>query len=428
VVSEDKERLCGCYLGIGKRVATSIEGRNGEFFVIIFDHQTFVYQNYGGISRMFSEIMHYLHDNAIDFQFSLERTSNANLKDKAFFRGKYFDPKENHIQPIDKWIIPFHFPLKGRFHSLRFLKQKILLRRNEKNSKNTIITQLNRKENLILHPTYYDDYYLDSIKENSRVKMVLTIYDLIHEKFNGYFFHDDLVLRNRFKLMNRADKIIAISQSTKNDIMDIYGIPTEKIQVIHLAGEITAHRHFEVLPYFKNYILYVGDRWSYKNFPNFLRSVTPLIKKYKCLIVCAGSQMFSKEEIQLMDELGIRGKVVHHRFADDHELASIYANARLFVFPSLYEGFGIPLLEAMSQGCPVVCSNTSSFSEVVGNAAELFDPWDLESMTHSIKKVFESDSLRKKMVDDGRKRSKAFSWEKCGKEHVQVYGELSVEH
>jgi len=137
-----------------------------------------------------------------------------------------------------------------------------------------------------------------------------------------------------------------------------------------------------------------------------------------------GGKKFSQDETNLIQSLGLSTNKIRHINGDDQDLARLYRQASAFVYPSLYEGFGIPLLEAMSFGCPVVCSNTSSFPEVAGNACEFFDPYDHDSIAHALEKVLFSTELSKQLVELGKERIKSFSWEKCAAQTYAVYATL----
>jgi glycosyltransferase involved in cell wall biosynthesis len=391
--------------------------------MILFDHQTFIFQRYGGISRMFSEIMKYLTDNNVDFQLPIVYSDNVNLINRSYYKPT----RPNYIYKLPDpgdWLFKGFFPGKGRIYNIvkNYYEKK---RHGILETNNTLVNNyLTRNQVQVFHPTYFDNYFMETIVKCNK-PYIITIYDLIHEKFMGLFSREDMVLKNRFELCSKAACIIAISESTKNDLIEIYNINPKKIKVIHLASSLDSSFLVPIKDFpLKDYILYIGDRWYYKNFRNFLYSVTPIIKKHRVIVVCAGSKPFTQKEIQLMDFLGIRGKVVYIPISNDGNLSWLYSNARLFVFPSLYEGFGIPLLEAMSLNCPVACSNTSSFPEVVGDAARVFDPWNVESMTDAIQKVFESNTLRNQLINKGKERIKLFSWEKCGEEHLKIYKEF----
>ena len=157
-----------------------------------------------------------------------------------------------------------------------------------------------------------------------------------------------------------------------------------------------------------------------------------MLKAYACSsklstqlsLICFGGGSFTENETAVMSELGLSPKNVMQISGGDDVLVGLYYSAAAFVYPSLYEGFGIPLLEAMSLNCPVICSNTSCFQEVGGNAAELFEPADEYSIRQTIEKVVFSNEVKESLVRRGRKRIKYFSWSKCAKETVQVYNQL----
>ena len=391
--------------------------------MILFDHQTFVFQRYGGISRMFSEIMEYLYEKNVDFHLPIFYTENANIVNRSYYKSTKSD-LVTHLPGPKDWSFQGAFPGKGRLYN-------IVKRMNDKKwsrvhgANNDLVNNLLKNNQVrVFHPTYFDNYYFATVNQYNK-PFIITIYDLIHEKFMGLFPLNDMVIQNRFDICSRASLIIAISESTKKDLIEIYNIDPKKIKVIHLASSLESSPLSPVKNFMlKDYILYMGDRWIYKNFKNFIHSVLPIIKKYKVMVVCAGSHPFNHEENQFLDSLGIRGKVMHIPISNDGNISWLYSNARLFVFPSLYEGFGIPLLEAMSQNCPVVCSNTSSFPEVVGNAAVTFDPWEIDSMTASIQSVFESETLRNDLIKKGKEQLTKFNWKKCGEEHLKLYKEF----
>ena len=129
-------------------------------------------------------------------------------------------------------------------------------------------------------------------------------------------------------------------------------------------------------------------------------------------------------EVKLMRSLNISVDSVLYMSGSDDVLVGLYGSASAFVYPSLYEGFGIPLLEAMSLGCPIVCSNTSSLPEVVGDAAELFNPYDESVMREAIERVVSNPEYTTSLIEKGRRRAKLFSWEKCAKETLNVYSKI----
>jgi len=274
----------------------------------------------------------------------------------------------------------------------------------------------------IFHPTYYDAYFYNQLTSKP---FVLTIYDMIHEKFSGiYFKPDHPVIINKKYLATKASKIIAISENTKNDIIKIYNIDEKNIHVVHLANSLK-YDSINSNELREKYILFIGERQAYKNFKFFVKSIAPLLFEQRDLkLLCCGSVNFNTEEKQLISELKLEGRVLHKVINNDTSLAFLYHNALAFIFPSLYEGFGIPILEAFSCGCPVVISNTGSFTEIGGDAAQYFDPRSESSILQVISEVLNDDCKRSNMKQRGFKQLEKFSWEKTAQLTKEIYKEV----
>lgn len=277
----------------------------------------------------------------------------------------------------------------------------------------------------IIHETYYLKYSLGP----KRAARVLTIHDMIHEKFESQLQYGLKAATHKKAAAVRADHIICVSESTKRDVIEILGINPEKISVIHLGSNLMAvsekqnNLGLDVIN--KPYLFYVGIRGGYKNFKVMLEAYanSPLLRtEFK--LVCFGGGVFNIEELGLIQKFGFDQKTVIQISGNDQLLAELYKMASAFVFPSLYEGFGIPPLEAMSYGCPVVCSNTSSIPEVVGDAGQYFDPYDIESMRISIEMTVSSSELRESLIARGKNRLNSFSWDKCASQTFSVYTTL----
>ena len=171
----------------------------------------------------------------------------------------------------------------------------------------------------------------------------------------------------------------------------------------------------------KKYILFVGSRSGYKNFDTFIKSVSLLLKEHSDLsVVCIGGGKFSNQEISLLEKLNIKNKVFQFNL-EDNVLAKFYSNALMFVFPSLYEGFGIPILEAFACRCPLVCSDTSSLPEIAEDGAKYFDPYQEESIYNAMKTVLFDNVRKELLVKNGTERLKYFSWEETAKQTKKVY-------
>lgn len=360
---------------------------------ILYDHQTFLNQNYGGISRYFYELaLAYNHSNNITPKISILISNNQYLKKSADINHKTFLPKIN---------------FRG--------KQRLLLGVNKIGS----IRKIRRQSFDVFHPTYYDPYFLEHIGNKP---FVLTVYDMIHERLSHMFPSNDPTSKHKRLLVEKASKIIAISESTKNDLIQLFNINPSKIKVIYLGNSMVINEKVVFhsnLP--KKYILFVGSRAGYKNFVKFIKSVASTLNlEPELAIICVGGGKFCQKEKHLFEKLNIENQLFNYSLSDDL-LAHFYRNAIAFVFPSLYEGFGIPILEAFACGCPVICSEISSLPEVAGNAAEYFDPYSTESIKYAIEKVVFNKDIRNSLVNKGQERVLNFSWGKTALETENVY-------
>tara|TARA_Y100001970_G_scaffold188729_1_gene229548 strand:- start:32366 stop:33469 length:1104 start_codon:yes stop_codon:yes gene_type:complete len=365
---------------------------------IIFDHQKFTTQKYGGISRYF-----------VNLALNLYKLNNEVKIIAPLFKNKYLLelPKNivigKHIKFEKNYLSRAIFNLNNQFSKVYSLK-------------------INPD---IIHETYFSSFPII----RSKGKRVLTIYDMIHEKFPNSFNANDPTSKLKKDAIMRADHIISISDSTKNDLIDIYGVKSNKITTIHLSWSPSIlNKSFPKKEnlFKKPYLLYVGDRNGYKNFYSLLKAFS-LSKRINdnFNLIAFGSKPFNNEEYQQMNDMNIDINKVVHLTGDDNLLSSLYQNAQAFIFPSQYEGFGIPPLEAMINSCPVISSNTSSMPEVIDNAAEYFDPKSLDNLIYAIENVVFSDSRKKELIKLGQERVSSFSWEKCAKETLRLYQSLN---
>lgn len=278
----------------------------------------------------------------------------------------------------------------------------------------------------IVHETYYSN--LSYKKKN--VKYVTTIHDMIHEKFPHYFKFGNIIISAKKKSIDRADHIIVVSENTKKDLLKIYNYIDEKKVTVVYPGfydteKINNNKILNSKKIIKRekFILYVGLRGTYKNFNLFLKAFakSKLYSDYN--IYCFGGEPESGAEKLEWKKIGVINKVQIIR-GDDQTLEDLYCRASFLIFPSIYEGFGVPPLEAMYFGCPVVCSNSSSLPEVVGDAALTFNPDDIEEMTSAIEKIVSNPELRNRLVEKGKLRVKNFSWINCAKSAFNIYEKL----
>jgi glycosyltransferase involved in cell wall biosynthesis len=370
---------------------------------ILYDHQVFESQNIGGISRYFAELI----KRAPSAQLSLKYSDNIYLQDTYFKRFNLL-PKDYEYA---KFLPGYNFRGKGRL--FRYYNRLIL--RNKSNlaySKKAI----KKMDFEVFHPTYYNPYFLRYLKGKS---FILTVHDMIHEIFSDYF-PGDMTSQNKKILVDKATRINTNSETTKNDLLKFYPDVESKTKVVYHAFSskiITEHKTKE------NYLLFTGGRGGYKNFDLFAKAVAPLLNKYDLRLICTG-RPFDKKETDLLEYLDISNRVLC-RLVSDEELIALYARAVAFVFPSLYEGFGIPVLEAFAAGCPAILSNTSSLPEVAGHGAVYFDPYSIDDMKTVIERVITSETLQNELIENGKEQVKKFSWEKCARETMNVY-EMAV--
>jgi len=364
---------------------------------VLYDHQIFTSQIYGGISRYFFELIkHFKNNNETKYELSLKYSNNYYLKKLNNLSYKTF--LEN-------------YSFKGKYRLLNILNKKV--------SKEYI----SKGDYDIFHPTYYDPYFLDYI---GRKPFVLTIYDMIHEIYPEMFSSKDKTSERKKTLAQKATKIIAISENTKRDIIKFLGIGENKIEVIYLGNSFNINKDDKTINIMtpRKYILFVGSRRGYKNFELFIEAISPLLNDdVKLNVVCAGGGKFNDMEIEKLKNLKIKDKVFYYS-GSDSVLAYLYQKAVAFIFPSLYEGFGIPILESFTFGCPAICSRTSSLPEVAGDAAIYFDPTDKLSILNNIHKVIYNDELKKQLISKGVERVKEFTWEKTAKKTKMLYEDI----
>ena len=382
-----------------------------ETIRVLYDHQIFFIQSFGGISRYFLELMRHF-DVSVRTDIAVRYTNNQDILAQVSGSRQFRDPTE---------IVPA-IRFRGKTTIIRtwnYLANGFISceNRNARHARRRIA----EADYDVFHPTYYDNYFLDKIER----PFVLTIHDLTHERHPEFFSAGDIGLTNKRQLAERATRIIALSENTKKDIMLEYGIPSGKIDVIHHGNSLTGTRAATggmALP--PRYLLFVGTRRIYKNFDRMVTAIAPLLRSDPELhLICTGTP-FTPEEKELLADLGILSRVLHS-YADDPGLCRLYANAAAFIYPSLYEGFGLPILEAFSCRCPVICSSTSCFPEIAGNAAVYFNPLDEDSIRDAAERVLNDPALRKRMIEEGELREKEFSWDRAARLTAETYRRAS---
>lgn len=359
---------------------------------VLYDHQIFSLQRFGGVSRYFSELAA-----RVSSRVAVLASENEYLSAMPFYRGLTLDGRR-------------------RFPGKTTLVQAI--------NAGYARARLVGHEYDVFHPTYYNPYFLGYLGKRP---YVLTVYDMAHEVYPDCFAANDRTAAWKWNVIRQANRIIAISEFTRQELMRLYGLDGTKIDVVHLASSFRNRgvTTSEKVRQLGGYILYVGNRSRYKNFDLFIRAMAPLLVGDPGLrVVCAGGGAFDAAELALIESLRLSGRLLQKRAPDD-ELAQLYAGARVFVFPSLYEGFGIPVLEAFSCGCPVIVSGSGSLPEVAGNAGIAVDAGDESALRDSVERVLNDDQLRTELIGRGYNRAALFSWERVARETVAVYKNVS---
>lgn len=365
---------------------------------IVIDGIVYSFQKAGGISRLFSEIMPRIcdYDENIRFQLLLNHKNIQPL------------PQHRHIFYRSPYkVVPFLRPTRlWQRHRIAF-KEELAIR---------LIGNSRKK---IWHSTYF------TLPKRWKGAVVTTVYDMIYERYEDSFFSDlwdDKVRASKRSSLTGADKVISISQATKDDLKDILGIPDERIQVIHLACSPVFRKIESDGSISKPFILYVGSRAKYKNFRGLLHAYALWPGNKEVELVTVGGD-WSKEELEALVELKLLEKVRLIPFPDDLVLRDLYNQALAFVYPSLYEGFGIPLLEAMSCGCPVIASRIPSTVEVADDVPIYHEPGNSEQLLSNLDQAY-TESKSSERVLAGLNHAKLFSWERTAYQTAELYRKL----
>tara|TARA_A100001388_G_C28754694_1_gene494309 strand:+ start:433 stop:1533 length:1101 start_codon:yes stop_codon:yes gene_type:complete len=360
---------------------------------IFYDIDIFVIQKFGGISRYFIELANSIND-------SPSNNTKVKIFD-GFHRNNYLSKVDNNLNKSCIYVPDF----KGAGFVLPLLNKVFFPIRT--------FSEID-----IYHATYYS--FPENLPKN--IPKFITVYDMIHELYPSNFLKRDKTAELKAKALKEADHILAISNNTKNDLIEIYDLDPNKITVTYLGAD-----HFKKITNLKkdkgNFLLYVGPRNGYKNFCNLLKAFKVLRSDYllDVEIIAFGGGPFSKEEKYLISSLGLENDCVKQVSGSDKMLKTLYSTASVFVYPSLYEGFGIPPLEAMANGCPVAASKTSSLGEILGDSAALFNPSEISDIAEKIKSILVSDDIGNEYVKKGFNLFNEYQWQKCANITTKAY-------
>lgn len=368
---------------------------------IAYDYQAFSLQSYGGISRYFTSLAQGL----IDLQQQVQVFA-------PLHRNRYVGALPSGVVNGREFI---KFPPQSK--GLFAIYNQVVTRQKIANWQPDIV-----------HETYYSRF--GSAPKNCPT--VITVYDMIHELFRGEFPASNNITQLKKTAVERADHVICISENTKQDLMRLHGVSASKISVVYLGFDQFSEPPTAPVASTnaRPFLLYVGDRHQeYKNFVGFLKAVATskkLLKDFE--IVAFGSKRFLSTELALIQSLGFTNNQVKQVSGNDALLGHYYRTAQAFVYPSQYEGFGIPPLEAMAHQCPVISANSSSMPEVIGEAAEFFTPSSMDDMRRAIEAVVYSESRQVDLRKKGLARLPHFSWEKCSQETLAIYQSITGQY
>lgn len=251
---------------------------------------------------------------------------------------------------------------------------------------------------------------------------IATIHGLEFKYFSECYSPKDRLLLelNVLTSIRWSNKIIAPSENTKRDLVKFYGVDPEKIKVVYHGARITNHELRIKNKDKKTFnILFIGRLEKRKNLVNLIKAFE--IFKKSCKLILAGKGGFGFEEIKkAIAESPNKNDIILKGYVPEKEKEELYKNADVFIMPSLYEGFGLPVLEAMSYGVPVICSNNSSLPEVAGSAGLFVNPNNIQEIAEAMNKIFSDTDFMEEMIKKGFENAKRFSWEKCARETVNI--------
>jgi glycosyltransferase involved in cell wall biosynthesis len=359
---------------------------------LVFTGDIFRLQPRGGITRYFAEVLPRLARPAevVLGWHQSEEAARLGVPVRAGLRFPAVRGIHRLVAPANAWIDRFFLP---------------------------------RRHDCILHPTYYRD----PAGLPSGRPLVLTVHDMAHERFpemyRGHAGSPPGPERHKLALCRRADRVVCDSGATARDAIELLGLPESRIRVVPLGGrEWSGVTAVPVPSPPKRFVLWVGLREAHKNFDATLAAWAACPEAAEWSLLCVGGGPLRRRERERIEALGLSGRVAQ-RTCSDGELRWAYEHAGLLLYTSLWEGFGLPLLEAMQLDCPVVTSDRASMPEIGGDAATYVDPTDRESLRDGIRRALAAGRLPE-TVARSRAQAARFSWADCAAGLEAVYREL----
>ncbi len=358
---------------------------------IFYDGYIFAIQRSGGINRYFRNIMDRLPEDTTAVLTALERRENC-FPGNRRVRLSCYPEKVSRLGPLTR------------------IARRCYLNGVEK------LTSAD-----VAHPTYHELLSGRPFK-SCKIPIVLTVHDMIPEIFSSQLDPSGRGAEAKRAAVAAADAIICVSENTKRDLIRMLDVQEERVSVIPLASELSAEMATGVRRGLDQpYVLFVGNRAFYKNFARLLLAMKKVTQSWPELRILVVGSSFSQTEQEWISALGLEKRIAQVSEISDPELAGLYRDSEAFVYPSLYEGFGIPPLEAMACGTVVIAARSSSIPEVVGEDAILFDPYSTEELAVSILSLREIGSSRSEYIRRGRERAMRYSWDRTAERTVDIY-------
>lgn len=385
---------------------------------VLYDHKIFELQTHGGISNYFVNIIKNFPPD-ISCSIGAFFSNNVYLNEigidslNTFLKKQYPHIWNLFGEKKTEFLVKLYFHIKNG--TLRLSKNQISI-----NQSNTI--HLLKKQSFdVFHPTFYDDFFLPYI---GKKPFVLTIHDMIPEIYPQLYNDNQRELKA--KLIPLASHIITVSKKTKSDLLRFFDVPDKKISVIYHGAQEDAYIP-SIDPIIDGkYILFVGSRQNYKMFNEWLYSCLPVLSKYSEIkIVCTGTP-FSGDEVSLFRKLKIEKRMFHFFAKTYQEMMDLYHFSQVFVFPSEYEGFGIPILESFKARCPLILTKDSCFPEIAGDAATYItkgrNGFDFFEQFEKIYR--QTTEERETLLQNQDNQLSFYSWNKAAQQIADIYRSL----
>jgi len=370
---------------------------------IVIDGIAFQQQSVGGITQIFNEILPIICEKDSSIRFQIFTTGSL-------------------LQPLPEHKNIEHIPLLNTYRLFR--PQKIFHGLTKKINEYSIDRQFKYLDKAIWHSTYF------TYVKHWKGPVVVTVHDMIYERFPDMFNKQEDVEFRKLKkqCILQADILISISETTKRDVVSILGIENDRCVVVPLACskfyrvvDLSTQETPEM--FHSQFFLYVGKRHHYKNFRLLLNAYSLWKRRNLVKIIIVGDEVWSNDELNLLSELKIRDSVYFIHHPKKEQLRKLYNQAIALVYPSFYEGFGIPLLEAMNCGCPIIASDIPSTREVANDVPIYFNPTEINQLHIAFEQAL-NENRENSRVEHGYKVAHEYSWNITAKKTLDIYRSL----